>query len=99
MGHRSKPWLRMLFMAVAIARAAILVADAQTQPASPRVPAIPERVARIAGHPNFNGVWQAMNTAYWNLEGHSAEPLDKFWQLGAIGAIPAGQSVVRGGTI
>jgi len=40
-----------------------------------------------------------MNTAYWNIEGHSAEALDDFWQLGAIGAIPAGQSVVVGGTI
>jgi len=40
-----------------------------------------------------------MNTAYWSLEGHSAEALNDFWQLGAIAAIPAGQSVVRGGTI
>jgi hypothetical protein len=59
-----------------------------------------DRPGRISGHPNFNGVWQALNTAYWNLEGHSAEALsDDFWQLGAIAAIPAGQSVVRGGTI
>ena len=36
-------------------------------------PPIPDRPARIAGHPNFNGIWQAMNTAYWNLESHSAE--------------------------
>src|SRR5690554_1899904 len=58
-----------------------------------------ERPARIAGKPNLNGIWQAMNTAYWNLEGHSAEQLEEFWQLGAIAAIPAGQSVVVGGTI
>jgi len=57
------------------------------------------RPARIAGHPNLNGIWQALNTANWNLEDHSAEALNGFWQLGAIGAIPAGQSVVRGGTI
>jgi hypothetical protein len=88
----------MLMMAAAFARAAI-VADAQTQSTGPRVPAIPERPARIAGYPNFNGIWQAMNAAYWNLEAHSAEPLNEFWQLGAIAAIPAGQSVVRGGTI
>ena len=54
---------------------------------------------RIGGKPNFNGIWQALNTAYWNLEDHSAEGLKGIWQLGAIGAIPAGQSVVRGGTI
>lgn len=58
-----------------------------------------ERPERIAGKPNLNGVWQAMNTAHWNLEGHSAEALEEFWPLGAIGAVPAGQSVVVGGTI
>src|SRR5688572_26001681 len=57
------------------------------------------RPDRIAGKPNFNGVWQAMGTAYWNLEDHSASDLKQFWQLGAIAAIPAGQSVVEGGTI
>jgi hypothetical protein len=54
---------------------------------------------RIGGHPNLNGVWQAVSTAYWNLEDHSAEGLSDFWQLGAIAAIPAGQSVIEGGTI
>jgi hypothetical protein len=57
-----------------------------------------DRPATISGHPNFNGIWQALNTAYWNLEGHPVEGLGKdFWQLGAIGVIPAGQSVLRGG--
>ena len=56
-------------------------------------------VARIAGRPDFNGVWQAIGTAHWNLEDHSAEALPDFWQLGAIAAIPAGQSVIEGGTI
>ena len=57
-----------------------------------------DRPATISGHPNFNGMWQALNTAYWNLEGHSVEGFGKdFWRLGAIGVIPAGQSVLRGG--
>ena len=56
------------------------------------------RPATIAGHPNFNGIWQALNTAYWNLEAHSAEGFGKeLWQLGAIGSIPGGKSVLRGG--
>ena len=58
-----------------------------------------ERPERIADKPNLNGIWQAMNTAHWNLEGHSAEAIGEFWQLGAIAAIPAGQSVVVEGTI
>src|SRR6266481_6260063 len=57
------------------------------------------RPATIGGHPNLNGIWQTLNTAYWNLEGHNAEALDNFWPMGAIAAIPAGKSVVRGGTI
>ncbi len=58
-----------------------------------------KRPDKIGGHPNLNGIWQAFNTAYWNLEAHSAEALDSFWEMGAIAAIPAGRSVVRGGTI
>src|SRR5262245_15268758 len=54
--------------------------------------AAPARPARIAGRPNLNGVWQAINTANWNLEDHSASAT-AFWQLGAISAIPAGQTV------
>jgi hypothetical protein len=57
------------------------------------------RPDRIGGKPNLNGIWQAINTANWNIEGHSAEGLDEFWQLGAIAAIPAGQGVVVGGEI
>jgi hypothetical protein len=57
------------------------------------------RPDRIAGKPNFNGVWQAISSAHWNLEDHSASDLKQFWQLGAIAAIPAGQSVVEGGSI
>ena len=30
------------------------------------------RPDRIAGHPNMNGIWQAINTANWDLESHSA---------------------------
>jgi hypothetical protein len=58
----------------------------------------PNRPATISGHPNFNGIWQALNTAYWNLENHSVEGFSKdFWQLGAIAVIPAGKSVLKGG--
>ena len=55
---------------------------------------------RIAGRPNLNGIYQAINTANWNLEDHSASST-AFWQLGAIFAIPAGQSVIvdNNGTI
>ena len=94
-----KRWIRALTIAAAIVLA---VSAARAQPqvkGGSEDPPLRDRPARIAGHPNFNGIWQALNTAYWNLESHSAEALNEFWQLGAIAAIPAGQSVVRGGTI
>jgi hypothetical protein len=58
-----------------------------------------DRPAEVAGHPNLNGVWQAISSAHWNLEAHSAENLPGFPGLGAIGAIPAGLSVVVEGEI
>jgi hypothetical protein len=58
-----------------------------------------ERPTTIGSRPNMNGIWQAMNTANWNLEARSAEALDEFWQMGALAAIPAGKSVVKGGRI
>ncbi len=57
----------------------------------------PARPARIGGHPNLNGIWQALNSANWNLEAHSVTGLSRFWQLGAIASIPAGKSMIRGG--
>lgn len=56
--------------------------------------------ATIGGHPNLNGIWQAMNTANWDLEPHSAQTAPTAErELGAIGAIPAGRGVVEGGEI
>ena len=50
------------------------------------------------GKPNLNGIWQALNEANWDLEGHSAAP-GPFWQLGAEFAVPPGAGVVEGGAI
>src|SRR6266446_4223894 len=82
----------------AIAIAALMsVAQAQQQQQAKQAKAPPaQRPATIGGHPNFNGIWQALNTANWNLEAHSAQALDDFWGLGAIAAIPAGKSVIKG---
>src|SRR5947208_9023873 len=56
------------------------------------------RAPRLNGHPDLNGIWQAVNTANWDLQDHAAQP-GPLWQSGAIGAVPAGQSVVDGGAI
>lgn len=65
-------------------------------PAAAQTPAY--RAPRLNGRPDLNGIWQAVNTANWDLQDHPAEP-GPLWQSGAIGAVPAGQSVIEGGTI
>jgi len=50
------------------------------------------------GKPNFTGLWQSLSSADWDLEDHSAQA-GPFYQLGALGAIPPGQSVVESGQI
>ena len=50
------------------------------------------------GHPDLNGIWQALGTAHWDLEGHAARP-GPVLELGALGAIPAGMGAVVGGEI
>jgi hypothetical protein len=50
------------------------------------------------GKPNLNGIYQALNTANWNIEPHSSGfPVEP--KLGSMFAIPAGQGVVEGGEI
>jgi hypothetical protein len=64
------------------------------------------------GHPDFNGVWEAMNGANWDIEPHLARaalalrpgpvvpvPAKEVVALGAVGSVPAGLGVVEGGEI
>jgi hypothetical protein len=48
--------------------------------------------------PDLNGIWQAVNTADWDLEAHEATAAPVI-VTGAIGATPPGLSVVEGGKI
>jgi hypothetical protein len=50
------------------------------------------------GKPDLSGVWQALNTAHWNIEPHvSGYPV--LLELGAQLAVPPGHGVVEGGEI
>lgn len=84
---------RFVFLAppaAAMLMLAIIPAGAQTAP---------YRAPRAAdGHPDLNGVWEALNSANWDIEDHSPQQ-GPLWQLGAIGAEPAGMTVVEGGAI
>ena len=48
--------------------------------------------------PDFNGIWQAIGSAHWDIEPHAAD-FSPLVELGAIGAIPAGLGIVEGGGI
>src|SRR5271169_1740229 len=50
------------------------------------------------GKPDLNGIWQAVNTADWDLSPHAAMA-GHIVSLGAQGAEPGGIGVVEGGTI
>ena len=64
------------------------------------------------GHPDLNGIWQALNTANYDLEAHVARPAMALrpgpygplpaapvLALGAVGAVPGGLGIVDGGEI
>jgi len=64
------------------------------------------------GRPNLNGIWQALNSANYDIERHLARPAMELREgphgplpsvallaLGAVAAVPAGMGVVDGGTI
>src|SRR5712692_285770 len=77
---------------VAMAMAAA-VAQAQRGATPPRSPAA-RTTSTYNGprtsdrKPDLNGIWQALGTAHWNIEAHSASE-----------GVPAGFSVVEGGAI
>jgi hypothetical protein len=50
------------------------------------------------GNPDLNGIWQALNTANWDIQEHVARP-GQVVALGAVGAVPAGLGVVEGNEI
>src|SRR6266446_372994 len=50
------------------------------------------------GKADLNGIWQALNTANWDLQEHAARP-GVVVALGAAGAVPAGLGVVEGDEI
>ena len=48
------------------------------------------------GKPDLSGVWQVVNSAHWDIQGHNAQ---LFPGLSARFGMPAGQSVVEGNEI
>lgn len=88
---------------------AIVATTALPISGQPGRPAIPRTAF---GKPDMNGLWQALNTANWDLEAHTARPAlamrpgpvvpvpaREVVAFGAVGAVPSGVGVVEGGAI
>jgi hypothetical protein len=87
----------------AILTVMLLLAAGCSPPASESTstesPAADSGIARTPdGKPDFNGIWQAVSSAHWNLEPHAASQ-GATEVLGAIGAVAPGIGVVEGGVI
>lgn len=104
-----KGWTTALFI-VAIAGVLFLRVMAQ---GTKTTPAAQSTTARPAGKPDFSGIWEANNTANWDLQTHAARPMvaqpgylpntvtlaAPVLGLGSIGWVPGGLGVVEGDEI
>src|SRR6187455_2290860 len=107
MGSRVRTALTLFSGAALAALITLTVTPLQSQQA----PAY--RAPRAAdGHPDLNGIWQALNTANWDIQTHVARPAlalrpgpygpvpaAAVVALGAVGAVPGGLGVVEGDEI
>lgn len=85
-------WAKCVISAASsIVLAGAVVLSAGQAPGDNRVPRTHD------GKPNFGGIWQALNTANWDIEPHGAEQGPK--QFGALFSVPPGTGVVEGGDI
>ena len=95
-----------IVVAGAILTAAVLLAAQAAQAPRYRAP------RADGGKPDLNGIWQAMNEANYDLEGHNAKaalalrpgpygpvPAAAVLAFGAVGSVPPSLGVVEGGEI
>lgn len=93
--------MRAWFAHVTLAATAFAFALGASACGAPTAPPPPDtyRAPRTPdGTPDLSGIWQAMNTANWNLEGHVASQ-GPVVALGAAFSVPPGTGVVDGGEI
>jgi hypothetical protein len=100
-----------LAIAVSAAAATAGIFALVTQRPSRAAPAAPvDTIGRVAGKPDFSGIWEANNTANWDLLTHNARPMvaqpgllpnsvvlaAPVVALGSLGWVPGGTGIVEG---
>jgi hypothetical protein len=107
-----RKWAAGFLVVGTTAAATVLVWSLATADSAAQAPAAAQAAAfpRTAGRPDFSGIWQANNTAHWDLQTHTARPMVSHpgvtpnsvvlaapvVTLGAVGWIPGGLGVVDG---
>ena len=102
-------WVLRGSLVAVVAAAVVAVLSLSPLTGQTRTPNLP-RLAN--GKPDLNGIWQALNTANWDLEAHTARPAlamrpgpvvpvpaKEVLAFGAVGSVPSGLGVVEGGEI
>ena len=98
--------------AIAVSAAAVTAGlfSLFTPSVAPVSAAAADSPGRVAGKPDFNGIWEANNTANWDLQTHQARPMvaqpgllpgsvvlaAPVLGLGSIGWVPGGLGIVEG---
>ena len=96
-----KGWAAVSSAAAIVALVSLSPLTGQTR--TPNIPRLPN------GKPDMNGIWQALNTANWDIQSHSARaalamrpgpvvpvPAKEVIAFGAVGSVPAGLGIVEG---
>ena len=84
--------MRRLLIACPLLAAALALSCAQQQPQAFKAPRTPDNT------PDLSGIWQAINTANWDIEPHEAR-MGPVVSLAAAFSIPPGLGVVEGDEI
>ena len=101
-------WFVRSVLAMGAVAAVVALASLAPITGQTRAPNIP----RLGGKPDMNGIWQALNTANWDIQAHNAKPAlamrpgpvvpvpaKEVIAFGAVGSVPAGLGIVEGDEI
>src|SRR5215510_9714624 len=92
-------FLSSIIVIIGLFVAAVIALAQAPRGAAPATQAPAYRAKRTKdGKPDFNGLWQAVNEANWDLEAHGAAA-GPIYQMGAAFSQAPGLGIVEGGAL